>query len=232
MVIVGQAGYARADGEAVLSMAVQIAQRSCAGKDAAWNGFNVLHAAAGRVGWARPRVRSGQRRVGCRGHSRRRDELRLSLGRGRARLSQAGVSFVVYQGSHGDAGALAADVILPGAAYTEKSVTYVNTEGRAQRTLKGRLRAGPGEGRLDDRARPVRAGSARTLPYDTLNELRGAHVQGRAAACGFGFDRNAASFKHSTRSLPPGGRAAASTNRRRCGRGLLPDEPDRAGHPP
>jgi NADH dehydrogenase (ubiquinone) Fe-S protein 1 len=41
-------------------------------------------------------------------------------------------SFVIYQGHHGDKGAEMADVILPGAAYTEKNATYVNTEGRAQ----------------------------------------------------------------------------------------------------
>ena len=42
-------------------------------------------------------------------------------------------TFVVYQGHHGDRGAARADVILPGAAYTEKSGTWVNTEGRVQR---------------------------------------------------------------------------------------------------
>jgi len=88
-------------------------------------------------------------------------------------MSRLGRAFVVYQGSHGDAGAHRADVILPGAAYTEKNATYVNTEGRAQTTL----RAGfpPGEAREDWtilRALSQRLGHA--LPYDTLEELRAA----------------------------------------------------------
>ena len=56
-------------------------------------------------------------------------------------------TFVVYQGHHGDAGAQRADVILPGAAYTEKSGTYVNTEGRVQRGFMAVYP--PGEARED-----------------------------------------------------------------------------------
>ena len=63
-------------------------------------------------------------------------------------------TFVVYMGTHGDAGAHRADVILPAAAYTEKSVTYVNTEGRAQMTARAAFpRRGPG--RLGHHARPL-----------------------------------------------------------------------------
>ena len=174
MVIVGQAGYARADGEAVLSMAVQIAQRSCAGKDAAWNGFNVLHAAAGRVAGLDLGFVPGKGGSDVAGILGGEMNFVYLLGADERDFSKAGVSFVVYQGSHGDAGALAADVILPGAAYTEKSVTYVNTEGRAQRTLKAAF--APGQAKEDWtilRALSERVGA--TLPYDTLNELR-AHM--------------------------------------------------------
>ncbi len=80
---------------------------------------------------------------------------------------------MIYQGSHGDAGAHRADVILPGAAYTEKSATYVNTEGRAQRPCAPCSRP---VRRKEDwtilRALSARSGS--TLPYDTLAQLRAA----------------------------------------------------------
>ena len=69
--------------------------------------------------------------------------------------SALGSTFVVYMGTHGDAGAHRADVILPGAAYTEKQVTYVNTEGRPQMTAAGVLPAGRGPRGLGDLPRPV-----------------------------------------------------------------------------
>jgi NADH-quinone oxidoreductase subunit G len=62
-------------------------------------------------------------------------------------MSKLGKAFVVYIGSHGDAGAHRADVILPGAAYTEKSATYVNTEGRPQMTARASFP--PGDARED-----------------------------------------------------------------------------------
>ncbi len=85
-----------------------------------------------------------------------------------ARLSN---SFVVYQGHHGDAGAACADVVLPGAAYTEKPGTYVNTEGRVQRALRAAFP--PGDAREDwaiVRALSERLG--KPLQYDTLEALR------------------------------------------------------------
>jgi NADH-quinone oxidoreductase subunit G len=80
-------------------------------------------------------------------------------------------TFVIYQGHHGDRGAARADVILPGAAYTEKDGTYVNTEGRVQRGFKALFP--PGEAREDWRI--LRAFSAfigHPLPYDDLQTLR------------------------------------------------------------
>ena len=80
-------------------------------------------------------------------------------------------TFVVYQGHHGDAGAQRADVILPGAAYTEKSGTYVNTEGRAQRGFKAVYP--PGDAREDwTILRAFSATIGKTLPYDTIDALR------------------------------------------------------------
>jgi NADH-quinone oxidoreductase subunit G len=84
-----------------------------------------------------------------------------------------GNTFVVYMGSHGDAGAARADVILPGAAYTEKSATYVNTEGRAQMTSRAAFP--PGDAREDwaiIRALSDHLGA--TLPWNNLEELRAA----------------------------------------------------------
>lgn len=79
--------------------------------------------------------------------------------------------FVVYQGHHGDAGAQLADVILPGAAYTEKQGTYVNTEGRAQQTLVAVTP--PGLAREDWKIlRALSAVIGSPLPYDTLDEVR------------------------------------------------------------
>ncbi|MGQ0457665.1 MAG: NADH-quinone oxidoreductase subunit NuoG [Hyphomicrobium sp.] len=173
MVIVGQAAFARADGLVVLSLAARIAVAACDGKDAAWNGFNVLHTAASRVaaldlGFVPGK--GGKDLAGILGGDM---EVVYLLGADECDLSKLGAAFVVYQGSHGDAGAHRADVILPGAAYTEKSATYVNAEGRAQHTLKAAFP--PGDAKEDwriVRALSQRAGA--TLPYDSLNELRAA----------------------------------------------------------
>jgi NADH-quinone oxidoreductase subunit G len=82
-----------------------------------------------------------------------------------------GKAFVIYQGHHGDRGAHRADVVLPGAAYTEKSATYVNTEGRVQR---GQLAVfPPGEAREDWKiVRALSGVLGRALPYDTLDRVR------------------------------------------------------------
>ncbi len=80
-------------------------------------------------------------------------------------------AFVIYQGHHGDVGAEMADVVLPGAAYTEKQGTYVNTEGRAQQTIAALTP--PGMGRVDWKIiRAISEVIGETLPYDTLTEIR------------------------------------------------------------
>jgi NADH dehydrogenase (ubiquinone) Fe-S protein 1 len=80
-------------------------------------------------------------------------------------------AFVIYQGHHGDAGAVAADLVLPGSAYTEKSATYVNTEGRVQRTA--RAVDAPGDAR-DDWAVIVALSKmlGTPLPYDSIAGVR------------------------------------------------------------
>ncbi|SFV33639.1 NADH-quinone oxidoreductase subunit NuoG [Hyphomicrobium facile] len=174
MVIVGQGAFARADGLAALSLAARIVLAASAGKDAAWNGFNVLHTAAARVAGLDLGFVPGKGGKDAAGILGPDSEFVYLLGADECDLSKVSPSaFVVYQGTHGDKGTERADVILPGAAYTEKSATFVNTEGRAQQTLKAVFP--PGDAKEDwtiIRALSERAGTK--LPYDSLKELRAA----------------------------------------------------------
>ncbi|WP_409560597.1 NADH-quinone oxidoreductase subunit NuoG [Hyphomicrobium sp. MC8b] len=174
MVIVGEGAFARPDGLAVLSLAARILLAASAGKEASWNGFNVLHTAAGRVagldlGFVPEK--GGKDTSGILGPD---TEFLYLLGADECDLSKLSPkAFVVYQGTHGDKGAERADVILPGAAYTEKNATYANTEGRVQQTAKAVFP--PGNAKEDWtilRALSQRAGA--TLPYDNIKELRAA----------------------------------------------------------
>jgi NADH-quinone oxidoreductase subunit G len=172
MVIVGQGAYARPDGLTVLSLAARILLAASSGKDAGWNGFNVLHTAAARVAGLDIGFVPGKDGKDIAGILGPDMDFVYLLGADECDLTRLGKeAFVVYQGSHGDQGAGRADVILPGAAYTEKSATYANTEGRAQETLKAVFP--PGQAKEDWailRALSDRAGV--TLPYDNLKELR------------------------------------------------------------
>jgi NADH-quinone oxidoreductase subunit G len=95
------------------------------------------------------------------------------LGADEIDMSRLGSAFVVYQGSHGDAGAHRADVILPAAAYTEKSATFANTEGRVQMTARATFP--PGDAKEDwTILRALSPLVGHTLPYDTLPALRAA----------------------------------------------------------
>jgi NADH-quinone oxidoreductase subunit G len=170
LIIVGMGALARDDGAAVLALA-----RSLAVVRDDWNGFAVLHTAAARVGGLDLGLVPGEggRDVagilaGCQG---REIEAVYLLAADEIDMARLGKAFVVYQGHHGDAGANRADVILPGAAYTEKPGTYVNMEGRVQ--LGRRAAYPPGEAREDWailRALSERLG--KTLPYDTLDQAR------------------------------------------------------------
>ena len=95
--------------------------------------------------------------------------------------SDLGSAFVIYQGHHGDRGARRADVVLPGAAYTEKDGTYVNTEGRVQ--LGRRAVFPPGEAREDwTILRALSGALGRPLPFDSLRELRRQMWRGASAS--------------------------------------------------
>jgi len=177
MVIVGSAAAARPDGAAVLAAAARIALDAGRGKDAGFNGFNVLAAAASRVAGLDLGFVPGEGGLDVAGMlaaaAKGTLEVVYLLGADEIDTSRLGQAFVVYQGSHGDAGAQRADVVLPGAAYTEKSATYVNLEGRAQMTARAAFP--PGDAKEDWAI--VRALSAlvgHRLPYDSLPALRAA----------------------------------------------------------
>src|SRR5947207_647153 len=150
MIVIGQGALARSDGSCVLGAARRIAD-NCGLVRNDWNGFNVLHRAAARVGGldlgfvpvAGGRDVSGII-AGCKSGD---IEVLYLLGADEIDTSDLGSAFVIYQGHHGERGARRADVVLPGAAYTEKAGTYVNTEGRVQ--LARRAVFQPGEARED-----------------------------------------------------------------------------------
>ena len=178
LVIVGSAALARADGRAVLSAAARIAAAAMEGKDAAWSAFNVLHAAASRVAGLdlgfvpKQPATTGVESFVAAAEKGDLDVLYL-LGADDLDMSRLGKAFVVYQGSHGDAGAHRADVIFPAAAYAEKSATYANTEGRVQMTARAAFP--PGEAREDwTILRALSPLVGHTLPYDSLAALRAA----------------------------------------------------------
>ena len=176
MLILGQGALARFDGAAILRLAARTAKNlSMLKPDEGWNGFNILHDAAGRVGGLDlgfvPQQNGLALDAMLEGARDGDIELLYLLGADELDMSQTGDAFVVYQGSHGDRGARFADIILPGAAYTEKSATYVNTEGRAQ--MAQRAVFPPGDAREDwtiIRALSEKLGAK--LPFDSLPELR------------------------------------------------------------
>ena len=170
VIIVGGGALAREDGSAVLAMAAGAAKTFGAVRED-WNGFNVLHTAASRVGGLDLGFLPGEGGLSARQMvAKGALDVLLLLGADEADLSQTD-AFVVYLGTHGDAGAHRADVILPGAAYTEKNGLYVNTEGRVQ--MASRAVFPKGEAREDWailRALSERLGAK--LPYDSLDHLR------------------------------------------------------------
>ena len=178
MLILGMGALARGDGDAVLATARKIAERYGMVAEG-WNGFNVLHTAAGRVagldlGFLPGAQGRGTEAIlaGCQDGS---IEALYLLGADEIDMARLGAPgsgpFVIYQGHHGDAGAHRADVILPGAAYPEKNATYVNTEGRVQ--LARLASFPPGEAREDwTILRALSEVVGKRLPYDNLGELR------------------------------------------------------------
>jgi NADH-quinone oxidoreductase subunit G len=174
MLIVGQAALARPDGAAVLTLAAKAAV-AMGGIKPDWIGFNVLQNAAARVGGLDLYFVPGEDGLDVEGmldasFAGKVDVVYL-LGADEIDMERLGNAFVIYQGSHGDAGAHRADVILPGAAFTEKDATYVNTEGRPQMTARAVFP--PGQAREDWKIiRALSGVLGKPLPFDSATELR------------------------------------------------------------
>ncbi|MDR3449983.1 MAG: NADH-quinone oxidoreductase subunit NuoG [Alphaproteobacteria bacterium] len=170
MFILGAGALARADGAALQRAVRELAEKFNAVRDD-WSGFNILQLAASRVGGIDLDFLPQTGGSGTRGILSGKMEAIWLLGADEVDMQHIGSAFVIYQGHHGDKGAHRADVILPGAAYTEKSSIYVNTEGRPQLALQAAFP--PGEAREDWKI--IRAFSetiGEHLPFDTLMQLR------------------------------------------------------------
>ncbi len=165
VVIVGQGALLRADGAAVLAACAKLA-----GSRDGWNGLAVLHTAAARVGGLDLGFVPGQGGMDAWAMTRP-GALDVLFNLGADELEIAPGAFVVYQGTHGDRGAHRADVILPGATYTEKSGLYVNTEGRVQ--YAERANFAPGDAREDWAIlRALSEVVGAKLGFDSLADLR------------------------------------------------------------
>jgi NADH-quinone oxidoreductase subunit G len=178
MVIVGMGALTRKDGKAIFETAKAIASQYGLVKEG-WNGFNVLHTAASRVGGLDIGFlpQAGGKDTKAILDSAKSGDIKVLylLGADEIDMASLGNATIVYQGHHGDKAAARADVILPGSAYTEKTALYVNTEGRVQSTQQAIFP--PGEAKEDWKI--LRALSEKTgtvLPYNTLAELRG-HIE-------------------------------------------------------
>ncbi|HPF22117.1 MAG TPA: NADH-quinone oxidoreductase subunit NuoG [Hyphomonas sp.] len=170
MIVVGEGALCREDGAAVLAAALMLANETGAVADG-WAGFGVLHNAAGRVGALDTGFVPGQGGEATAGILGGAMETVVLLGADEVDLSKLGSATVIYVGSHGDAGASRADIILPSAAYSELAATFVNTEGRVQVTSRAVQPKGEArEGWAIFRALSDVMG--KTLPYDTVDALR------------------------------------------------------------
>ncbi len=179
VVIVGMGALAREDGEAVLGTLRKLADNCNLVRDD-WNGFNVLHTAAARVGGLDigfvPGDGGRDTNAILAGAEAGDVDVVYLLGADELDTSKLEKAFVIYQGHHGDAGAHCADVILPGSAYTEKNGTYVNTEGRVQ--LARQAVQPPGDAREDwTIIRALSAVLETGLDYVTLGDVRTAMAQ-------------------------------------------------------
>ena len=161
LMIIGSGALNEADGAAVLGTAMQVAQ-------AAGSKLMILHTAAGRV---------GAMDIGATndGGMDAVSQAEVIYNLGADEVDIAAGPFVIYQGSHGDRGAHRADIILPGAAYTEEAGLFVNTEGRPQ--LAQRASFAPGEAKENWAVLRALSGEMdATLPFDSIAQLRTAIV--------------------------------------------------------
>jgi NADH dehydrogenase (ubiquinone) Fe-S protein 1 len=134
IIILGSGALQRKDAASIFSLASKIAHdtRLKTGCADDWRVFNVLHRWAAQVAALDLGYKAGVSTI-----REQKPKVLYILDADEGALARSDLdknAFVIYQGHHGDRGAEMADVILPGAAYTEKTATYINTEGRAQQT--------------------------------------------------------------------------------------------------
>lgn len=173
MIVLGSQQLERTDGAALLSQVQQLSQKLASGAKAEdgsnWRVLNVLQNVAAQVAALDLGYKAGVSSI-----RQSPPKVLFLLGADEGTICRSDLpadATIIYQGHHGDAGAAMADIILPGAAYTEKQATYVNTEGRSQQTLVAVTP--PGMAREDWKI--IRALSeiiGKKLPYDNLNEIR------------------------------------------------------------
>jgi len=171
MIIVGGTAPCRKDGAAILYAARAIAEKFKMNR-MDWNGFNVLHRAASGAG-ALALGLAAKGGLDAIYRDAKAGKLKAVFLHGADEVDMGALkkTFKIYIGHHGDAGAHAADVILPGAAYTEKDGTYINTEGRIQQGFKAIFP--PGDAREDwTILRALSDVLGCTLPYDNMAGLR------------------------------------------------------------
>jgi NADH-quinone oxidoreductase subunit G len=171
-----------------------IKEAASTGSGQGWNGYNVLHISAARMGGL---MLGYARKNGMADIAAAKPKLAFLLGAEDVADDALASSFTVYVGHHGDRGASTADVILPAAAYSEKSGTYVNIEGRVQRG--DRAVFPPGDAREDWAIfRALSDVLGHTLPFDSLDQLR-AQMAAEVPALG---QLGLATFEWKVPSLP------------------------------
>ena len=227
MFILGAGALARPDGAAVLGLAAKAALSLGVVKDG-WNGFNVLQSAASRVGGLDLGLVPGQGGLDALAMAKA-GALDVLFNLGADEIDIEPGAFVVYLGTHGDKGAHRADVILPGAAYTEKTGIYVNTEGRPQ--FAERAVFPPGEAREDWAIlRALSEAIGAKLPFDSLGALRAALAARPSAISSRSIEIAPADAARVERARRPRRRARSRAVRLKRLR-LLFHQPDRARFP-
>ncbi|KZF20654.1 putative NADH-ubiquinone oxidoreductase, subunit G [Xylona heveae TC161] len=168
MIIVGSGAVEHPDAKAVFETVGSFVDKHSANfLTPEWNGYNVLQRAASRAGAYEVGFTTPSPAISA-------TQSKFIWLLGADEVSEEEIpreAFVIYQGHHGDRGAQLANVILPGAAYTEKSATYVNTEGRVQMTRAATSLAGAAR----EDWKIIRAASEYLgvgLPYDDVEALR------------------------------------------------------------
>ena len=178
-ILVGSGVLNRKDSAAIIEQLIKLGEVSNLVSDE-WNGLNILHTAASRVGALDLGFLPGEGGFDfsqiLEGAKSGEIEVVFNLGADECDMTGLEKAFVIYQGHHGDAGARVADIVLPGAAYTEQNGTYVNMEGRVQMAIRASFP--PGDAREDWAIlRALSDHAGKTLGYDDQLSLRGEMIE-------------------------------------------------------